>query len=197
MKHLALIVIMSLAGCVATYSIQSKPPGVDVYDGDKKIGVTPLEIAAKDISAKNAGGILLRMEKKGYKNLWLWMPADAYAYDIAVNINPLYLSAGRNKSDITSDDSDRLELYRVSDLLLDTQTNLFLGKKIDENILRGILETNPTFGSIHYLNALNQLSQKKVDQAQIYLKDAIRYSPGEDDFMELYNEIVGSLRKKK
>lgn len=177
-------------GCATSYTIKTKPAGARVMAGTKELGKTPVTFSDDQVSDRQADGVLVRVENDGYKALWLWLPAGQYTYEINLNLSPFYQ---RVTTDGTINDQEisRADLNRVTDRLLNLQTALLLGQPMPKEDLKRISDANPTLGSAHFLNALELLKAGKKDEARVRLREAMRFSPGESDFLLLYNELGG------
>src|SRR5690606_27075458 len=81
-------------------------------------------------------------------------------------------------------------LQVISDKILKLQQNILIGSGVDAGDLDKLIEMNPTLGTLHYLKAVLLLTENKKDEALIYLRDAIRYSPDQPDFIALLNEVA-------
>lgn len=182
-------------GCATTYELKTKPDGANIVAEGKVLGKTPFEFTSDQVSTKSANGILVRLEKDGFKPIWLWMPEGLQNYNVSVNLTPFYQ---RVSSQVKIDDHemDRNDLYRLTDILLNAQKNLLMDEKIDEKNISALSEANPTLGSMHFLEALRLLKKGQKKEAIIHLRDAVRFSPGEFDFLALYNELTGAGEKK-
>ena len=181
--------------CQSTYNIQTKPEGAEIYAGDKLLGKSPLIISAGDIPTQMAGGVLIQVKSSGYKPINVWLPNSTYNTDYILNLTPFYERAD-SALGIEDNSLNRAELYLLSDLLLVMQNNLLRGTPVKEEELKVLLDTNPTLGSSYFLASLLALQQKKQSNALILLKDAVRYSPSEADFLALLNEVSAENAKK-
>lgn len=189
------VVLAFLPSCQSTYKIATKPEGAEIYAGDKLLGKSPLTISASDIPTQMAGGVLIQVRNSGYKPISVWLPNSSYNTDYILNLTPFY---ERADSSIAIEDNaiNRAELYVLSDLLLVMQNSLLHGTPIKEDEVKVLLETNPTLGSSYFLASLLALRQKKQSDALTLLKDAVRYSPAESDFLALLNEVAAENVKK-
>ena len=194
-----LLPIIFIISCSGKYAVNSKPTGAAILVGTQEVGKTPIELNQSQLGPEVAGGFLLRVEMRGYRNLWIWLPKTARSYKLQLNLNPLYQSFDKenSKSNLVFSESKRSDLFKLSALLLEQQMLLLDGAKADEKILTNLLEVNPTLGSINFLNALQKLAEKKNEEAIVLLRDAIRYAPKEADFLALLNELDKTNSDKK
>jgi tetratricopeptide (TPR) repeat protein len=185
----SLLLALAATACSTTYDLKTKPPGAQVMAGSKVLGKTPLVFADSDVSDEQAGGILVRLMAEGFKPLWVWLPKDNHDYDLTINLNPFYMHAQREKLQRDFEIA-RPDLYRLSDSLLAAQNALLHGDEgAKAEDLRKLLEANPTLGSAHFLYALRLLREGKTEESLVALRDAMRFSPSEYDFLALYNEV--------
>jgi hypothetical protein len=186
------LAIIFVNGCSTTYDIRTKPSGSKMYVGSKLIGTTPLNFSSGDAPTLEAKGVFARIEADGYQRLFIWLPDDGKHYDLTFNLTP-FLRKARVDNAVGDLDLDRLDLYRLSDILLNMQTNLFTGAEknltpIAQEIKR-LTEANPTMGSLYFLDALRLLRDGKTEDGKKALQSALKFSPNEYDFLSLLNEL--------
>ncbi len=175
--------------CATKYSISSYPDGASIYSGDKLIGNTPLIISSSDISQMSSSGILLRVEKKNYKRLWAWLPANGKKYNIYLNLSFLHLDKDLELDDTLKYKNSKKNLSRVSDKMLDLQNKIFISKKGDDNLIESIKNDNPSLGSVYYLEAIKKIIDNDNKASSDAIEKAVKNSPAEEDFVLLRNEI--------
>jgi len=188
--------LISLFGCATTYKITTIPAGANVYNNEEKLlGVTPLEITEKDFPSggKDGNGVVVRIEEKGYKRLWLWMPRNSKKYQVNINLAFLHPLKNQEQEELKSSRMKRSNLSILSDRILDIQTKLLLSQKVDDKAIADIKNDNPTLGVIYYLEGIQLLSQNKSSEALASLRKAVDLSPEEEDFLTLYNEVQSTL----
>ncbi len=192
--------LLLLAGCSTSYDIRTKPDGVKLYVGDKQMGTTPFALSSGDAPKSEAGGVLARLEIEGYQRVFVWLPDDGKRYDLTFNMTPFFRRA-RDESVVGDLEIDRIDLYRLSERLLDLQTDLLAGTQTAKNPaaeeLKRLIDANPTMGSMHFLEALRLLREGKKDEGKLVLKTALRFAPSEFDFLSLMNELGGDANAAK
>lgn len=188
------VLSLLIGGCATKFHLETQPNAIEVFAGDKSLGKTPLDFTASDVpdTYRMAKGVLLRLQDKGYKNLWIWLPAESRHYDVTLNLNPMYRRAAQTSRRESQGEIDfsRSDLNRLSDQLLQIQQNLLIGTTADDKSLNALFEANPTLGSVYFLKALQALRANQSKESDLLLKDAMRFSPEEYDFLALYNELV-------
>lgn len=182
-----------LTSCAVKYRIDSKPTAAKIFAGTKELGVAPLDVDIGQLGEEVAGGYILRVEKRGYRNVWIWLPKASQAYSLLLNLNPLYQSLNKeeSKSKLVFSEVKRTDMFKLSALLMDQQGLLLSSEKADAKIIENLLEVNPTLGSVNFLAALLRLSEDKKEEAITLLRDAVRYAPREEDFLAILNELEG------
>lgn len=190
-------ILFLASACATTYDIRTKPSGSKVYVGTQLIGTSPLNFSSVNASSLEGGGVLARVEAEGHQKLFVWLPNDGRHYDLTFNLTPFFR---RERIDNLVGDleTNRLDLYRVSDTLLHLQAALMTGtdpKKtsLDQEIQR-LTAANPTMGSVYFLDALRLLRDGKKEDGMRALETALKFSPNEYDFLALLNEIKGEKR---
>ncbi len=184
-----------MPSCSASYHIITKPDKALVFSGDKKLGETPITVKESEVDTKTGNGVLLRIEKEGYKGVSVWIPSGMYDYSVSLNLSMFYQLSSNQNSAIESL-STRSDLYKVSDKLLSLQTQILLNTPIKTEDLEGLIKSNPTLGSAYFLSAITFINKGDKNQALLMLKEAIKYAPNEFDFLSLYNEISKEVGKK-
>ncbi len=195
-----LLLFELLLGCSTTYDFQTKPNGAKLYVGDKLIGLTPLEFSSDVSSEADAGGILIRAEYDGYQSIYIWLPQDGRSHRLTFNLTPFFRRA-KDESVVGDLDVQRSDLYQVTEKLLLLQLNLLTNPKPPDDAMdaeiRRIMESNPTMGSMYFLESIRHLRQGNLEQGRESLKKALRFAPSEFDFLALYNELEGKINENK
>ena len=191
-KSLRLVgVAWAMTGCATSLSMSSSPPGATVYEGEHKIGTTPLDISDEQVKIDVAGGHLLRVEEDGYERVYVWVPAGARKLSFSVNLVPFARDRERQRNFVRVNASpDRLD--RISARLLKLQSELLAGEGNGGAELDALVSSEGGLGASYYLSALAALRATKVDDAKEKLKIAIELSPHEADYYNLYRQIGGA-----
>lgn len=178
--------------CATSITVSSSPPGVDVFDGDKKIGTTPLEVSADKLSQEVADGRLIRFERQGYRKVWFWFPNGIRNMTVTVNLQPFFIvqdeqTKARNFS--------RAEMDAISSQILDLQSDLLLADQVDPAKTTKVISQSGSIGASQYLLALTEMRQGNNDKAKVALRQAILMSPSEPDYVILYRDLGGDPLK--
>ena len=187
---LVLIVGLFLSACSAHFKLITNPEGSSVFTGEKNLGKTPIEFDASELEGTEGEGYFLRIESEGYKRVWLWLPDTPFSREISLNINPFYVQNTGKENSLVHQISPK-KLDELSDKLLNIQTQLMLGKQVEDKDIEDILNTNPYLASAHFLAGLQAVLKNQREEAKNFLKDAIRYNSEESDFQMLQNEVSG------
>lgn len=187
--------IFLIFGCAKEIRLTTTPPGMEVYAGETKIGLTPLTVEPKALGALNGDGYLVQFRKPGFKKAWLWIPRVLSGIDLSINMAPFQLSDTDSKSAATIDIS-RKQIYDISNKMLKTQSSLLLGSSENPAELTELTSQYADLGSVQFLQALSMLRQGKSEAAGQALKAAVKLSPREADFLVLSNEVNQKDSKK-
>jgi hypothetical protein len=177
-----------LTACSTTMTVLSSPPGADVFIGENLIGKTPITLEESKLeSAKKADGYLLRVEKPGYRRVWLWSPQGLRGVELQVNLQTF-------KLDDTADSKlaksmSRPELYRLSARMLNLQQQLLTSRDYDADQIEALRSAQPGSGGAQFLYALSLLRQDKTDEAKQALTLALELSPQEPDLLGLLQSL--------
>lgn len=177
-----------LAGCSTKYQIETLPSGISIFSGTTELGKTPLTIEDLSSVEKKGNGILLRVEDKDFRRVWVWLPSEKNEYSVTLNLDPFYRLASSNSTDIEAIDNRRT-LYNVTQKMLDLQTKLLLKENVDVKEIESLIETNPSLGSAHFLLGVFHTNNSDQANANVALKDAVSNAPYDDDFLSLLNEV--------
>lgn len=160
-----------------------------MYIGETLLGETPLELSADQLTGDQGKGSFLRLEKTGYKRVWLWLPKSSYDRELKLNINPFFVKKAKTNHSLTHQISP-LKLNELADSLLLFQSELLLGNTIEDQKLDAVLKSNPYLASAHFLASLQSMLKNDQQKAQEYIQDAVRYNSQQTDFQMLLNEIA-------
>jgi hypothetical protein len=174
------------AACATRATISSSPPGVEIYESDKKLGVTPLEITSETLKAGDDGGYLLRLERSGYHSVWLWIPRGVRGLNLSVNLQPFLM-----KEDAAPVQVAKAELDVVSAEMLGLQQSLLLGDSVPAARLEALTKAHPDLATSYFLQALYALRQGDQTGARTGLETAMRLAPSEPDYIAAYRDLGG------
>lgn len=187
------LLLSGLTHCQSTAVISSNPSGVQVYEGDNLLGVTPLTLSLNQLKKQVAGGYLLSVRAAGYSSVNIWIPSWFDGLDLSLNLLPFEVSRLDFVHNVSSHASRR-EVYQLTAQLLQLQNNV-LNRTNAENTadteLSKLLESNPDLGSLHFLKAVVLLQKNNETEAKQFLDRATKLSPREYDFLTLYNLVDG------
>lgn len=184
-----LLFSLILISCQTKYSISTKPIGAVVIANGVELGKTPLIVTTDKITERYGNGVVLDITLPGYQDVKLWMPADGKDYATQINLNPFF-KRNQKQFQITESEISREDLNRLIYSLLETQNNLLTKTEpVSDVYLDNLLDANPSLGSAYYLKSLNLFKNNKKEEAVKLLLEAMRYSPNEKEFLELYNEL--------
>lgn len=187
--------ILLVGGCATSYNIDTKPSDVEVLEDSKSIGKTPLSFDESQLNKPIAGGRLLTLRKKGFRDIKIWVPADGRKYNIQINLNPFFEQTLIAKNGAQIKEVPRRKLFNIMARLLRIQQNLLSegtgneSSATDIQELDKLLESNPTIGSLHYLKSIDLLRKGDKANAALFLTDATRFAPFQTDFILLKNEV--------
>lgn len=179
--------ILMHVGCATSLKMTSSPPEVTVFEGEQKIGVTPLEITSDKMKTKVANGYLLRLEREGFHKVWVWVPDGIRGLNLVVNLQPFIKVEDIAKNKAMS----RSEIDGVSARVLSMQKDLLLKGVVPDDVVAALVTQYPQVGAAHYLAALNLLRKGSKPEATEEAKKAILLSPSEPDYVVLYRELGG------
>lgn len=183
----ALLLGVLVVSCQTSITLNTSPPGTRVLVGNTTIGVTPITLDASKLAKVEAGGHLIRLERDGYKNLWIWVPAGIRGLDLALNLEAFRVSEAEARM-IVNESASRDELYELSWDLLRAQTAIFLKAESSPD-LEKLLASYGSLGVVRYLSALEQLRKGDGERALAELEAAVALAPKEPDFLALLNEL--------
>lgn len=169
--------------------ITTKPQGATVMADGVTLGQTPLVVTSDKITQRYAKGVILDITLDGYQDVKIWIPEEGKTFETTINLNPFFK---RNRKDMQIVDSEisREDLNKLVYSLLETQRRLLTtSEQVSDGYLDNLLDANPTLGSAYYLKSLNLYKNNKKEVSLQLLKEAMRYSPNEKEFLELLNEI--------
>jgi hypothetical protein len=192
-KHflLTLLLVYNGAGCATKALISSSPPGVSLFDGEKKLGDTPLEVSSDTLTPSgDTGGFMVRLEKEGYHKVWLWIPKGVRGLNMSVNLQPFLM----NDQKLIKPTS-KAKLDAISANLLSVQQELLLGQEVSEDRVATLVKNNPEIGTSYFLEAVLLLRKGDKGEAFERLGTAMRLSPNEPDYIALYRELGGDPLK--
>jgi hypothetical protein len=194
-----LVISLLFCGCKTVVRITSDPPGGNVYDGDKLIGVTPLEVNVADLKEAKAGGRVVSLEKQGYHRVLIWLPDWIKNLEVSLNMNPFLVKASDKNQSNTSSASRQIvyavtaRLFKLQNAILSEQDST---KEISDEVDK-MLADNPGLGSLQFLKAVVLARQNKEVEARRLLESAMQVAPREYDFLSMYNILGGSTTKPK
>ena len=178
---------LTLCSCQTALYLNTSPPGVLVIADNKEIGVTPLALSADKLPTEIAHGHLLGLEKAGYKKISIWIPAGIRGLDISLNMQPFEIRKGEIE-ELSDQSISRHDLYQLSWDLLRTQTSVFINKSEDPK-LKALVAEFSSVGAVRYLAAVAEINKGNIEGGIKELKEAVKLSPKEADFLALLNEI--------
>jgi hypothetical protein len=184
---------LGIVSCQTTVVLTSDPPGTNVFDGDKLLGVTPLEINVKDLKEEKADGYLLGMQQSGYYRVMVWIPGWIDDLDVSINMKPFIVSEQGGNRPTESSASRRL-VYANTAELFKIQNRVLSDQDVSPEVIAELdkqIKDNPNLGSLAFLKAVVLARQNKDDEAKILLTRAMQLSPREYDFLSMYNILGG------
>jgi hypothetical protein len=153
----------------------------------KKVGVTPMVLEDQG-SAEASGGTYVKIKMSGYQDLGIWYPRGAWNYSVNINLNPLSLNNLSNAWSQGAISSQVVE--KVSDQLLEIQTKLAAGEKIDVKILDEIIAANPHLASGYFLRGIYHLAENRENDAKIDLSKAAALDKDNKEVQYLVNRYA-------
>jgi hypothetical protein len=190
---LLLLPLALAAGCATTVQLSSSPPGVKIYDGaeGKELGTTPVTLTEEMVKTEVSGGYLVRLERQGYRKVWLWYPSGVRNLNVTVNLEPFRSTGGAGTEKVLRQFS-KAQLDVLGAEMLALQADLLVGSKVEPERVDQLLKSNPEIGTSHYLSALLKLRQGDKDGAAKLVAEATRLSPEEPDYIILNRELGGA-----
>lgn len=178
------VVSGTLSSCITNLNLSSSPPGAEVFVGDKKIGVTPLEIGSSDLTEESGGGYIMSLQYPGYDKVWLWIPFGFR--NLTTNINLLPFRAGKNTEVLQF---SRADADQKLEKMMMFQTELLVRKSSD--VPEDLSTEFPLTAAGHYLQALNLLNRGDTASAKESLLKALLISPNDSTYVGVYRELGG------
>lgn len=182
------------ASCSTSYTIVSIPPGIEIFDGAKSLGPTPLQISSSDIdeSSKQAGGFIVSIKDDVHFPVNIWLADNKRTNVFTIKT----LNFRRELQEFTRSPKDKKEKSKET-VVID---NAFIDKILRYQVqLLGTKEPaeEPEFTSVEsstsavsYLKAMQLLRNEQKDQAIRFIEDAISRDPNEIDYISLKNDIM-------
>lgn len=187
MNWLLILFVMLSTACASTMNMASSPPEVEVSYKGKVLGKTPFLVDFGSLEADENGGFLMEMKKTDYRKVWLWIPKGIRGITMNINMQPFFIKDDEQKTVALK--LPKTILNKNGAEILKMQTALLAEQAVDDAQLTKLMKANPESGAHLYLAALSDLRSNKKEQAIAKLKDAVRFSPGESDYIALLAEL--------
>ena len=199
LHHFSTFYLVALTACTSSLSVNSDPPGFEVYLGKNLVGRTPLSINESDLaSAKDGSGLyVLKLLKSGYSTVSLVVPKVHSTTSLDLNLRSFTL-ADTKTSEATELDAGIMQRYfKDTALALAEQAKIAEGQTADEKNLSRLRDGYPDSSAALYLSSLSYLTQGKKEEARKAVAEALKRNPWDDDAEALSLSLETPKESKK